>query len=121
MNKFTSLFLIIMSLGISSFSQTKTTGEISQQKTNELKENLAKTVEIKGIVIDSTTQQPLQMAFVVVNGTNIGTITNPEGKFAIGIPDGAKQLVFSAKGYKPVKANIDKTKDLEVKLAKKGK
>jgi hypothetical protein len=110
-----------MTLGISSFSLTKTIVEIAQQKTKELQKVLTKTVEIKGAIIDSTTQKPIQMAFVVVPGTNIGTITDPEGKFVIGIPDGAKQLSFSAKGYKSKKAGITINKDMEVKLVKKEK
>lgn len=110
-----------MSLGICSFSQTKTTEEISQQKTKELQKVLTKTIEIKGAIIDSATQHPIEMAFVVVTGTNIGTITDPEGKFVIGMPDGAKQLTFSAKGYKPKKESIIINKDLKIKLVKKEK
>lgn len=121
MKKFTILVCIIISLGISSFSQTKTTEEIPQQKTKELQKVLSKTIEIKGAIVDSATQHPIEMAFIVVTGTNIGTITDPEGKFVIGIPEGAKQLTFSAKGYKPKKASIAINKDMEVKLAKKGK
>ena len=121
MKKFIILLFIIMSLGICSFSQTKTTEEISQQQTKELQKVLTKTIEIKGAIIDSTTQKPIQMAFVAVTGTNIGTITDPEGKFVIGIPEGAKQLTFSAKGYKPKKESITINKDMQVKLAKKEK
>lgn len=121
MKKYTILFCIIISLGFSSFSLTKTTDEISQQKTKDLQKVLAKTVEIKGAIVDSTTQKPIQMAFVTVAGTNIGTITDPEGKFVIGIPEGAKQLTFSAKGYKPKKESIITNKDMEIKLVKKEK
>ena len=121
MRKFRILFCIMMSLGISSFSLAKTTEKISQQKTKEFQNVLTKTVEIKGAIIDSTTQQPILMGFVTVAGTNIGTITDPEGKFVIGIPKGAKHLIFSAKGYKPKKESITIDKNMEIKLVKKEK
>ena len=111
----------MMSLGISSFSQKETNKKISQQQTKEFQNVLTKTVEIKGAIIDSTTQKPIQMAFVTVVGTNIGTITDPEGKFVIGIPEGAKLLTFSAKGYKPKKGSITINKNMEIKLVKKEK
>jgi len=121
MKKFTILFFIVISLVISSFSLTKANGILTLQKTKELQKVLTKMVEIKGAIVDSATQHPIEMAFVVVTGTNIGTITDAEGKFVIGIPEGAKKLTFSAKGYKPIKASITINKDMAVKLAKKEK
>jgi hypothetical protein len=57
---------------------------------------------LRGIVLDSTTKKPLIFASVFVVGTNIGTVTNSEGKFLIKIPAnyGSNKIGISMMGYK---------------------
>ena len=43
--------------------------------------------EYKGKVLDSNTNKPLVFADVTVLSTNIGTITNKEGKFSLKVPE----------------------------------
>ena len=43
--------------------------------------------EYKGKVLDSNTNKPLIFADVTVISTNIGTITNKEGKFSLKVPE----------------------------------
>lgn len=43
----------------------------------------------------------MQHVNVSVHGTNRGTITNADGGFAINVPEGNRELVFSFMGYKP--------------------
>lgn len=41
--------------------------------------------EFKGVVVDSKSKEPLAFATLLVNGTNISTITNSEGEFLLKI------------------------------------
>ena len=54
---------------------------------------------IMGKVIDSATQQPLGGASVFAQNTTYGTISNPEGNFALKLPNGGYDLVISYTGY----------------------
>lgn len=56
---------------------------------------------IKGKVIDSRTQEPLQFTNVFINNTTIGTTTNEDGSYTLSRPDlpGTFQLVASFVGY----------------------
>ena len=55
---------------------------------------------ISGRVVDAETGEPLRDAHVFLSGTQIGTITNPAGRFSISrIPPGAHRLVISIIGY----------------------
>ena len=57
---------------------------------------------IKGEVVDSLNHKPLVFASVFMEGTNIGTVTNTDGRFLIKIPKQSvgKRLGFSIIGYK---------------------
>ncbi len=61
---------------------------------------------IKGTVT-STDGEPLPGVAVVVKNTNVGTITDVEGKYTIQVPAGAKVLVFSMVGFQTVEVPID--------------
>jgi hypothetical protein len=78
-----------------------------------------KTIKVKGFVVDSLTQKPLQMAYVLGVGVNTGTVTDLKGYFIIEMPIGAKQLSFSAKGYKEKKGKIDDKKEMKIELVPK--
>ena len=54
---------------------------------------------VRGIVIDSLTQEPLPMATVYVNGTSQGTTTDKEGRFELGDVTLPATVVFSFVGY----------------------
>lgn len=57
--------------------------------------------EVKGKIIDEISKNNLVFADVVLKDTNIGTITNSDGMFAIKVPDSLtnKTLVISHLGY----------------------
>ena len=42
---------------------------------------------------------PMPGVTIMVDGTNIGTITNTDGKYSINIPEKRKSLTFSFLGY----------------------
>lgn len=73
---------------------------------------LAQSLEIRGIVIDSTTNQPVIYANVGIKKLGIGTITNEQGKFTLKLPNSAlNQIVniqvigFKAYSFKPSTGN----------------
>jgi Ca-activated chloride channel family protein len=71
---------------------------------------------IHGTVSDSQDNLPIPGASVKVEGTNIGTVTDGKGSYALNVPDGKTKLVFSFIGYHPKTANIGKSDVLDVAL-----
>jgi hypothetical protein len=65
--------------------------------------------EYKGKVIDDETRKPLAFADISVDGTNISTITNKEGKFSLKIPNNGlnNSLTVSFLGYETLKVNLE--------------
>ena len=68
---------------------------------NDIQQNIQSYVEFKGLVMDSKTKSPLVYADLSVNGTNISTITNTEGKFLLKVPKNYldKKVTISFLGY----------------------
>ena len=63
---------------------------------------------IRGIVVDSLTQEPLPMATVYINGTTQGTTTGNDGRFELeGVSFPAK-IVFSYVGYQPLALDLER-------------
>lgn len=58
--------------------------------------------KVYGVVYDKNTHDPIVFASVFIKGTNIGTVTNAEGRFLIKIPVDATNdtLGISSLGYK---------------------
>ncbi len=59
-------------------------------------------IAIRGIVLNSETREPVVFASIFIRGTNIGTVSNSNGRFLIKIPYRFRnrELVFSSIGYK---------------------
>lgn len=57
--------------------------------------------EYRGSVIDSKTKKPLEFATLIINGTNISTITNTQGNFLLKVPKKytARRVTVSFLGY----------------------
>lgn len=72
-------------------------------------------LEIKGLVTDSRTEEPLVGVNVYIEGTNAGTATDEDGYFSISyeISDPFK-LVFSFVGYKSVTLDLSPSDDLSM-------
>lgn len=58
--------------------------------------------EIKGIVQDGGTKQPISGASVQATGTKIGTLTDAEGHFSLQIPDTVSRITISYVGFEVV-------------------
>ncbi len=76
--------------------------------------------QVEGKIIDGKTGKPVVYANIVISGTNIGTIANIEGKFALKIPlnDTAESVVISSIGYinKVIRISQLKTTNNLIKL-----
>ena len=80
--------------------------------------SLGVSAQIKGVVTDSLTNEPLMYITVQYEGKGVGAITNAEGEYHVETRKGWDELTFSAIGYvtKRVKLKPD-TKVLDVQLA----
>jgi len=110
MNKTTHKFsLILMLIGCclwnipSSFANT----------TNELVIVQNEEKDITGTVTDED-GNPLIGVNISVEGTNIGTTTDVDGRYTLNIPDGANDLVFSYTGYQEQIVEIGSTSTIDV-------
>lgn len=57
---------------------------------------------IKGRVMESSTDQPLVGATIVLTGTQTGAITDSRGRFSIIVPEDAKSMTVSTVGYETI-------------------
>ncbi|MDE6172606.1 MAG: carboxypeptidase-like regulatory domain-containing protein, partial [Bacteroides sp.] len=74
--------------------------------------------QIKGVVTDSLTNEPLMYITVQYEGKGVGAITNGEGEYVVETRKGWDELTFSAIGYVTKKIKLQPTtKVLNVKLA----
>ena len=74
--------------------------------------------QIKGVVTDSVTNEPLMYITVQYEGKGVGGITNANGEYQVETRRGWNELTFSAIGYITKKvAFAPGTKTLNVKLA----
>ncbi len=70
---------------------------------------------LKGIVVDTSSNEPLIGVNVTIQGTSIGAATDIDGKFLIfGIPERAFDVKISCVGYEPLITNIDFSKSQNV-------
>src|SRR6476469_1460448 len=76
----------------------------------------AQTRTVTGRVTDATDGLPLPGVSVRVKGSNVGTTTNSEGSFSIGVPAGSTVLSFSYLGYTAREMNIPASGSMTVKL-----
>lgn len=108
-NTITSIFIFIFIVGVFSFANAQ---EVEPDKEDLVGFNL-----IKGKIVDEESGESLTFATISVEGTNIGTVTNSEGEFAIKLPKDivVDNLAFGFLGYKnrviPV-SSLDKKKNI---------
>ncbi len=87
---------------------------------------MAQTGKIQGTVLEDETGDPFPGVNVRIEGTTQGAATDLDGKYVIiGVRPGTYTIVFSAVGYRTerregVRANIDLTTTIDVKLKEEG-
>ncbi len=67
---------------------------------------IAQNRTVTGTVISAEDGEPVIGASVIVVGTNLGTVTDIDGKFSLSVPQSAKTLRFSYVGMEPKDAPI---------------
>lgn len=71
---------------------------------------------VSGVVTDGESTETLIGANVLVNGTNVGTITDIDGSFSISVPDGANQLTISYAGFQDQVIDITGQSNVSVSM-----
>ena len=82
----------------------------SEKSNNKIKEPSSEKREmevVKGIILSSVDSTPISGAFVIVPGTTIGSMSDPEGNFMIQVPEKTGKLALSAQGFESVNVDID--------------
>lgn len=79
---------------------------------------IAQSSNATGRVLSAEDNEPIVGATVQIEGTDTGTITDPDGKFTINVPSSAQILVISFIGMETQKINIKEKNrtDLTIKL-----
>lgn len=74
-----------------------------------------------GTILEAGTNTPIEMVSIGVENSNVGTISNEEGKFRITIPNDAKTLLFNHLNYKVYSYDLESGKtSFEIKLEPAG-
>jgi len=73
--------------------------------------------KVTGKVIDALTGEPLAGVNIVVEGTNVGVITDIDGNFSIDVPGPASALLFSYIGYTTERVEVGSQSNINVDLA----
>lgn len=74
-----------------------------------------------GTIRETGTNLPIEMVSIGVENSNIGTITNEEGKFRITVPNETKALLLNHINYKVLSYTLEtKKNDLEIHLEPAG-
>jgi CarboxypepD_reg-like domain len=76
---------------------------------------------VSGLVLDSTSREPLGAASVFCQNTTLGTATNKQGEFSLNLKSGGYDLIFSYTGYKTQTIRVSENNKLEILLTKEEK
>jgi TonB-linked SusC/RagA family outer membrane protein len=81
-------------------------GKLSTDDQQQQKQITGKVTDTQGL--------PLPGVSVVVKGTTVGTVTNPEGNFILSVPNSAETLQFSFVGMKTQEISVNGKSDFTV-------
>ncbi|HEV7782971.1 MAG TPA: carboxypeptidase-like regulatory domain-containing protein [Chitinophagaceae bacterium] len=76
---------------------------------------------ITGVILDSTSREPLQKASVFCQNTTLGTVTDKMGEFSLSLKSGGYDLIFSYTGYQTQMVRVTEDKRLEILMVKEDK
>src|SRR3989440_2561030 len=71
---------------------------------------------VRGRVVSASDASPVPTARVTVGGSTQGTLTDDKGEFHLGLPPGARTLVFRAIGYRTLEVAIEGRTTIDVSL-----
>ncbi len=80
----------------------------------------AQTADLKGLVLDQETNNPLPYATILLSGTSRGTVSNTHGEFSFKLEPGKYILIARYVGYKidSIKISVPDKNQIEIKLEK---
>jgi len=70
---------------------------------------------VTGTVLDPA-GEPLIGANVLVQGTDLGTITEIDGSFSLGVPAGSSILIFSYTGFETQEVDVSTRNQIDITL-----
>lgn len=76
---------------------------------------------VSGVILDSTTREPLAKASVFCQNTTLGTVTNNKGEFSLTLKSGGYDLIFTYTGYQTQTVRVTDNTTLEILLIKEDK
>jgi iron complex outermembrane receptor protein len=77
---------------------------------------VAQQKQIEGIVTEASTATPLPGVNVVIEGSNVGTATDPDGRYQIEVPGPEAVLVFTFVGYQTERVEVGDREVIDVSL-----
>ena len=77
---------------------------------------MAQNKTVKGVVVDNERDPLIGVTVAVLGSSNIGTVTDIDGKFSLSVPESKNTLVFSYIGYKTQEVSIAGRNTIEVIL-----
>lgn len=111
-----------MCLVVMSCCMSVTLPALADDKVTESWESVQqKGIKVQGVVIDKTTEEPLIGASIRVKGTQIGALSDMEGKFTIEVPYAEASLVVSYIGYTPTEIALKGRTVLKISLLEDSK
>jgi TonB-linked SusC/RagA family outer membrane protein len=92
------------------FENTDVTFQISANQiilsSKTLAQNKQQEIQVKGVIKDIDSGEPVPFASIQIKGTAIGTTTDDLGNYVLDVPSNG-YLIFSSIGYKPVELPIN--------------
>jgi len=76
---------------------------------------------VTGLVLDSSSREPLVSASVFCQNTTSGAYTNKQGEFSLSLKSGGYDLIISYTGYQTQTIRVNEASKLEVLLIKEDK
>lgn len=73
-------------------------------------------MEVKGTITDAKDGTPIPGVSIVVKGTLTGTVTDVDGKYAMTVPAGYNELIYSFVGMLTQEAKIDNKGTIDIKM-----
>lgn len=95
--KFTHLFFFLLLFGVSSMS-------------------FGQGITVSGKVVTQEDGQPLPGVTVLVQNSNVGTVTDIDGNYTINVPSGSNVLTFSFMGFKSQTVSINNRSRVDVSM-----
>ncbi len=76
---------------------------------------------VTGLVLDSSTREPLVSASVFCQNTTSGALTNKQGEFSLSLKSGGYDLIISYTGYQTQTIRVNDATKLEILMIKEDK